>query len=107
KVSFTAAALYPDIRILEYSGMDSLSPVDVTSSATGSTATSSTPPVVTTTAPDLLFAANTVATYGSSAPLGGSGRWVMQMVAFKATSTSPPPPPTAPTNLAATAAGTS
>jgi hypothetical protein len=31
----------------------------------------------------------------------------MQMVAFKATSSAPPPPPTAPTNLGATAAGTS
>jgi len=61
-VSFTAAALYPDIRILEYSGMDSLSPVDATASATGSSATSSTLPVVTTNAPDLLFAANTVST---------------------------------------------
>jgi len=137
-VSFSAAALYPDIRILEYSGMDSLSPVDATASATGSTATSSTLPVVTTNAQDLLFAANTVSTwtagagngwtnrvitgpdgdiaedrivstagsYAASAPLGGAGWWVMQMVAFKATSSAPPPPPTAPTNLGATAAGT-
>ena len=139
RVSFTAAALYPDIRILEYGGMDQLSPVDVTASATGSTSTSSTPPVATTTSPDLLFAANTVATwtrgagsgwtnrvittpdgdiaedrivstagsYGSSAPLGGPGPWVMQMVAFKQTASAPPPPPTAPTNLAATAASSS
>src|SRR3989475_175488 len=140
RVSFTAAALYPDIRILEYGGMDQLGPVDVTASATGSTSTSSTPPVATTTSPDLLFAANTVATwtrgagsgwtnrvittpdgdiaedrivstagsYGSSAPLGGPGPWVMQMVAFKQTASAPPPPPpTAPTNLAATAARSS
>jgi len=139
KVSFTAAALYPDVRVLEYAGMDQLSPVDVTASATGSTTTSSTPPVATTTSPDLLFAANTVATwttgagsgwtnriitapdgdiaedrivstagsYGSSAPLGGSGPWVMQMVAFKQATGAPPPPPTAPTNLAATAASSS
>jgi hypothetical protein len=137
-VSFTVAALYPDIRILEYGGMDPLSPVDVTASATGTTATSSTPPVVTTEASDLLFAANTVTTwttgagsgwtsrvitnpdgdiaedrivstagsYSATAPLGGAGPWVMQMVAFKAM-TNAPPPPTAPTNLAATAAGTS
>src|SRR2546422_705900 len=120
--------------------MDQLSRVDVTASATGSTSTSSTPPVATTTSPDLLFAANTVATwtrgagsgwtnrvittpdgdiaedrivstagsYGSSAPLGGPGPWVMQMVAFKQTASAPPPPPpTAPTNLAATAASSS
>src|SRR2546428_480672 len=119
--------------------MDQLDRVDVTASATGSTSTSSTPPVATTTSPDLLFAANTVATwtrgagsgwtnrvittpdgdiaedrivstagsYGSSAPLGGPGPWVMQMVAFKQTASAPPPPPTAPTNLAATAASSS
>jgi len=139
-VSFTVAAAYPDIRILEYGGMDSLSPVDVTASATGSTATSSTPAVVTANASDLLLAANTVLTwttgagtgwtsrvitspdgdiaedrvvstagsYSATAPLGGAGAWVMQMVAFKGTSSGPPPPPpTAPTNLAATAAGSS
>src|SRR5262249_37213587 len=48
-VSFTAAALYPDVRVLEYAGLDQLSPVDVAASATGSTMASSTPPVVTTT----------------------------------------------------------
>ncbi|HYR16668.1 MAG TPA: fibronectin type III domain-containing protein, partial [Mycobacterium sp.] len=72
--SFTVAALYPDIRILEYGGMDSLSPVDVTASATGSTATSSTPPVVTTKASDLLFAANTVATWTTGAGTGWTNR---------------------------------
>src|SRR5262249_55156957 len=48
-------------------------------------------------------------TYDASAPLGGAGAWIMQMVAFKAASGAPPPPPppTAPTNLAATAAGSS
>src|SRR5467141_1541044 len=138
-VSFTVAANYPDIRILEYGGMDSLSPVDVTASATGTTATSSTPPAVTTNASDLLFAANTVATwttgagagwtsrvitspdgdiaedrvvstagsYSATAPLAGAGAWVMQMVAFKAMSSAPPTPPTAPTNLAASAADSS
>src|SRR5260370_13582808 len=75
-VSFTVAALYPDIRILEYGGMDPLSPVDVTASATGSTATSSTPPVVTTNASDLLFAANTVAT-STTGP--GSG-WTSRVI---------------------------
>src|SRR2546425_292490 len=74
RVSFTAAALYPDIRILEYGGMDQLSPVDVTASATGSTSTSSTPPVATTTSPDLLFAANTVATWTRGAGSGWTNR---------------------------------
>jgi len=74
KVSFTVAANYPDIRILEYGGMDSLSPVDVTASATGTTATSSTPPAVTTNASDLLFAANTVATWTTGAGAGWTSR---------------------------------
>jgi len=139
KVTFTAAARYADIRILEYGGIDQVSPVDVTASATGSTTNCSTPPVATTAAPDLLFAANTTTTwtagagtgwtrrvitapdsdiaedrivstagsYGSSAPLGGAGPWVMQMVAFKQAASVPPPPPTAPTGLAAAAASTS
>jgi len=134
-VSFTMPAVLADVRILEYSGLDPASPVDVTASATGSAATSSTPPVVTSAAPDLLFAANTVTTttsgpgsgwtsrvvtfpdgdiaedqvasaagsYGAAASLVAPGPWVMQMVAFK-TATSAPPP-TAPSNLAATAAG--
>ncbi|HWW92231.1 MAG TPA: Ig-like domain-containing protein [Vicinamibacteria bacterium] len=138
KVSFTVGAVYPDIRILEYGGMDPISPVDVKASATGSTTTSSTPAVVTTNASDLLFAANIVATwttgagtgwtsrvitspdgdiaedrvvsavgsYKATAPLGSSGPWIMQLVAFKAISSAPPPAPTAPTNLAAAAAGT-
>jgi hypothetical protein len=138
-VSFTVAAAFPDIRILEYGGIDSHSPVDGTASATGSTATSSTPAVVTSNASDLLVAANTVASwtndagsgwtnrvitspdgdiaedrivstsgsYSATAPLGGAGPWVMQMVAFKGTSSVPPPPPTAPTNLAATVADSS
>ncbi|HXB56240.1 MAG TPA: fibronectin type III domain-containing protein, partial [Vicinamibacteria bacterium] len=114
-VAFTLAANYPDIRVLEYSGLDTVSPVDVTAAATGTATTSSTPAVVTTHAPDLLFAANTVATwtagagtgwksrvvttpdgdlaedrvvstigsYSATAPLGGGGPWVMQVVAMR------------------------
>jgi hypothetical protein len=48
---------------------------------------------------------STAGSYSANAPLGAAGPWVMQMVAFKGTSSAPPPPPTAPTNLAATAAG--
>jgi hypothetical protein len=115
-VSFTVPANYPDIRVLEYSGLDAVSPVDVTAAATGSTTTSRTPAVVTTHASDLLFAANTVATwtvgagqgwknrvvtspdgdiaedrvvstvgsYPATAPLGGAGPWIIQVVALKA-----------------------
>ena len=74
KVSLTVGAEYPDIRILEYGGMDPVSPVDVVAAATGSTTTSSTAAVVTTNASDLLFAANTVATWTTRAGTGWTSR---------------------------------
>jgi fibronectin type 3 domain-containing protein len=60
-VAFTPAARYPDLRILEYSGIDSITPVDTTTAAVGSSLTSSSGTAVTTNATDLLFAANMVA----------------------------------------------
>jgi uncharacterized protein YciI len=59
-VKFTAAAYYPDIRILEYSGIDAVSPVDVTAGATGNSTTSSSGAVITKNAKDLLVGANLV-----------------------------------------------
>src|SRR5215470_17364558 len=50
KVTFNAAAQWPDVRILEYSGLDQINPVDVTAAASGSSSTSSTPAVTTTNA---------------------------------------------------------
>ena len=61
-VTFSGTAAYPDIRILEYSGISLTSPVDITSSGTGNSASSSTTAVATTNANDLLFAANMVYT---------------------------------------------
>jgi hypothetical protein len=61
-VTFNAAAAYPDVRILEYSGASPTAPVDITSSGTGNSATSSATAVTTTNANDLLFAANVVST---------------------------------------------
>jgi galactose oxidase-like protein/Big-like domain-containing protein/Kelch motif protein len=65
-VKFTAAAAYPDIRILEYSGINVANPVDVTAAYSSGNDFSSTLPsftgtVVSTYAPDLLVGANTVA----------------------------------------------
>jgi hypothetical protein len=57
-VNFQGGALGPDIRILEYAGLDTASPVDATAAATGSSATSSSGTVTTTHASDLLVAAN-------------------------------------------------
>jgi chitodextrinase len=69
-VSFTAAAIYPDIRLAEYSGIDPNNPLDVVASATGNSAASTTPPVTTTFANDLLIGANLVQ---SLTITGGSG----------------------------------
>ena len=69
-VSFTAPAIYPDIRLAEYSGIDPNNPLDVVASATGNSAASATPPVTTTFANDLLVGANLVQ---SLTITGGSG----------------------------------
>jgi hypothetical protein len=59
-VAFSTPASYPDIRILEYKGIDPVSPVDTFGGATGNSATSSTGNLATTNPTDLLVAANTV-----------------------------------------------
>jgi chitodextrinase len=69
-VSFSGAAAYPDIRILEYSGADLASPVDAVAAASGSSTSSSSGPATTTNATDLIFGANIVVT-GTTGP--GSG----------------------------------
>ncbi len=114
-VTFSAAAVYPDIRILEYSGADPNNPVDVTAANSGSSTSSSSGSATTTNATDLIFGANVVLTttsgpgsgftkrlltspdgdiaedrmvtatgsYSATAPIAPSGRWIMQMVAFR------------------------
>ena len=111
-VQFNQAAVYPDIRILEYRGVSTL---DVTAGASGSSTATSSGAATTTAANELIFAANTVATgntaagtgfttriittpdldiaedqvvtstgtYTATAPISPSGAWVMQMVTFK------------------------
>ena len=59
-LSFNSAAVCPDIRILEYSGVDPLNPLDVSAGATGNSATSNSGAVITTNAMDLLVGANMV-----------------------------------------------
>jgi hypothetical protein len=112
-VTFSQAAVYPDVRILEYRGVTTL---DVTAGASGSSSTSASSGAATTTsANELIFGANIVATTtktagsgfksrvitspdgdiaedkivttaGSNtatATLSSSGPWIMQLVAFK------------------------
>ena len=61
-VVFSPAAAYPDIRILEYSGLDASSPLDVSSGASGNSATASSGAVSTTAANELILGADTVFT---------------------------------------------
>ena len=111
-VTFSQAAAYPDIRILEYRGVTTL---DAKAAASGSSATSSSGAATTTSANELIFGANIVATTTTAAGSGftsriitvpdgdiaedevvdtagsytatatlGSGPWIMQMVTFSA-----------------------
>jgi Fibronectin type III domain len=135
-VSFTVAAKFADVRILEYGGMASVSPVDVTAAAMGNSAPSSTPSLVTTNASDLLFAANTVWTTTTGPGTGWTSRVITSpdgdiaedrivstvgsygvtaplsaagpwVMQAVAFKTAPAGPPTAPVNLAASAASSS
>src|SRR5215471_20781782 len=75
-VTFTASALFPDIRVAEYRGIASTTPVDGAVAAIGSSATSSTGALVTTNATDLLVAANIVQTATSGAGPGFTNRGI-------------------------------
>ena len=61
-VNFNAAASFPDVRILEYAGLDPASPIDTTAATVGSGTTSSSGPLTTSFPYDLIFAANYVTT---------------------------------------------
>src|SRR6266705_2907397 len=73
-VTFSPAAAYPDIRILEYSGADPNSPVDVTTAAAGSSTTTNSGSATTTNATDLIFGASMVATFTTGPGTGFTQR---------------------------------
>ena len=111
-VTFSQAATYPDVRILEYRGLGAL---DVTAGAVGRGTTSSSGAATTTAPNEMIFGANMVSSYTSAAgsgftsrvityidndlaedmivtsagsytataTLGSRGNWVMQMATFK------------------------
>jgi hypothetical protein len=136
-VSGTGTIVWPDIRVAEYSGLDTSNPLDVAIGNSGSGTTATTGNFTTTNASDLIvgyaFIQNTVTgagsgytsrvpdggdmledrtttsagTYSATAPIDISGWWVMSAVAFKAASTGDTQAPTAPTGLSATAASSS
>src|SRR5258707_6566639 len=61
-VRFSAAAVYADVRILEYSGLDPVSPLHAVAASSGSSATSSSGALNVSLANVLLVAGNIVAT---------------------------------------------
>jgi hypothetical protein len=69
-VRFSQAARYVDIRVLEYSGVDPATPVDVTAGAAGSGTSASSGAATTKSASDLIFGAGTTAGRFSGAGMG-------------------------------------
>ena len=134
-VTFSQAAAYPDVRILEYRGVSTL---DVTAGASGSSAAANSGAATTTSANELIFGANTVATGNAAAGSGftsriitpmdgdlaedkvvttagsnsatatltGAGPWVMQMATFSAVSGPLPTVSSVAPNSGPTAGGT-
>ena len=73
-VRFTGAASFADVRILEYTGIDPVNPVDVIASAIGTNAIANSGAVTTTHGNDLLFGATTVFTHTAGAGAGFTSR---------------------------------
>lgn len=131
-VNFASSVTYPDIRILEFSGISPVSPFDTASAAIGTGTTLNSGPLTTSTANELLVAGGYVQhTYSGGAGPGytqilvsawnlvedavvtaigsysatsttSSGYWVMQQVAFKAAN-GDNSSPSAPVSLSANA----
>ncbi len=77
-VTFSAAASFPDVRILEYSGADLNNPLDVMVAGTGTSSPTSSGPLATNNPNDLLFGATTVWTSNTGAGTGYALRILSQ-----------------------------
>src|SRR6267378_864068 len=75
-VSFNNAVPFADVRILEYGGLDMVSPLDGTAGSSGNSTTSSSGAVTTGGGYDLVFAANYVSTHTVS----GGNSFVNRMI---------------------------
>jgi len=78
-VTFNTATGTPDLRVAEYSGVDTTSPLDVTAASTGTSATSNSGSATTTNANDLLIGSNAVL---SGTQAAGTGYTSRQISAF-------------------------
>jgi hypothetical protein len=67
-VKFNQLAAYPDVRILEYSGLDPTSPLDVKAAAAGNGTSASSGSVTTTSAKELIFGAGSTTGTAFTAP---------------------------------------
>jgi len=115
-VKFSPSASYPNVNVLEYSGLDPANPLDVSSAATGSGTTANSGSATTTSASELIvgagnpsgafksagsgFVSRMINTYGgisedkivsstgsyNATATLTSGTWVMQMATFRASS---------------------
>ncbi len=75
-VTFNTTVAYPDVRILEYSGLDTSNPFDVGIGTSGTGITQNGGSVTTTNANDLLVASNYVDDYSASAGSGYTERFI-------------------------------
>ncbi len=119
-VTFNTTVLYPDVRVLEYSGADKTNPLDVTAAAAGTSVTANSGPASTTSLDELIFGAGTtfngsypgsgftqrvltnfgdlaedatvtsMGTYSATASLHLSAPWVTQMATFRGQSATTP-----------------
>ena len=122
-VTFNHAAAYPDVRILEYKGLSTTSPMDVTAAEKGTGTAANSGSATTTSSNELVFGSGTTGTAFSAAGSGftsrminifgnieeekivtsggsynatattSSSNWVMQMATFRYSGSSPPPNP--------------
>ena len=73
-VTFNKAAIYADVRVVEYAGIDRVNPVDAVAIGSGTGTASSTSAVVTTKANALIFGASTVTSYHTGPGPGFTSR---------------------------------
>jgi hypothetical protein len=122
-VTFNRSASYPNVNVLEYSGLDTTNPLDVSAAAIGSGTTASSGSATTRAASELIVGAGNPSSVFKSAgsgftsrlinAFGGisedkivsstgsynatatltSGSWVMQMAAFRGSGQGSQPPP--------------
>ena len=75
-VTFNKAAAYPDVRILEYSGLDPTAPLDKAVGAAGTGTAANSGSVSTTAASELIFGAGTSGTKFTAAGSGFTSRMI-------------------------------